>query len=220
MVSNNSSAYSGFRPFSRAGAAPQYALEMYAVNSSDTNLYFTGDIVIRSTAGANAINLYLTSTAASVPLGVFWGCEFLNTAAQRLLQSRFYPGSVGSNAANGQTRCWVITDPDVWYTAISTGTLSSADIGLNFAPLSSQSSLGNTTTGWSAMVVSTATATNGSSAPLKFFDLLANRSVAGAGSLPAATGSGVLGTDVAAFNVGIFIPNGWERAAGTVGPST
>src|SRR5262245_20734078 len=208
----NSSAFYGFMPYGRVdGGSPTWELEQTSINSSDTNAFFTGDLVGHSSAtgqGAFIANATTTIGSGVPPFGVFWGCEFFSAAASRVVWSRHYPGSVGSNAANGVTRAWVISDPNTLFKSKSGGTFAITDVGLHTIIVTSNSSLGNTTTGQSAMLLSTATTTN-SSAPWKIIDLLANRSV-----------SGTPGTDAAAFNEVIVAPNNWERQAGTIGVST
>jgi len=210
----NSTSPFGFMPYGRLdGGAPTWELEQVNINSSDANLYFTGDLVVRSSAGNNVLNVSVGSTSNQLPAGIFWGCEFFSAAATRKVWSRFYPGSVGSNAANGVTTAWIISDPNVLFRSVggSSSTLATwanTDIGFNTIITTSQSSLGNTTSGQSAQLASSATTTN-ASAPWKIIDLLANRSV-----------SGTPGTDATAGNQVILMPNQWERRPGTTGLST
>lgn len=208
----------GFMPYGRVdGGSPTYELEKSYINSSDAALYFTGDLVYRSSIGNF---LQYTSSGGGAggggigpAYGVFWGCKFFNTNIARTVWSRNYPGSVGSNAANGITEAYVITDPNVLFRCVGGASATGAtfvanDCAFNAVCVTSQSSLGNTTTGQSAMLLST-TVTANASAPWKIWDLLANRSV-----------SGTPGTDAAAWNQVIVKPNAWERGAGTAAPST
>lgn len=211
----NSSVPFGFMPYGRVdGGAPTWELEQVNINSSDTNLYFTGDLVARSSTPSNNVILLTTGLGGAVPpAGVFWGCEYYSAGAQRVVWSRYYPGSVGTNATVGVTKAWVISDPNTLFRCVggSSGagaTWAAGDIGANTVIVTSQSSYGNTATGQSAMMASSAT-TTAASAPWKIIDLLANRSV-----------SGTPGTDAAAYNQIIVKPNQWERAAGTIGVST
>ena len=206
----NSTSPFGFMPYGRVdGGSPTMELEKIQINSSDTNLYFTGDLVIRSTAGNNIIApLTNTTTSAQVPAGVFWGCKFFSAQAGRIVWSRNFPGSVGANTTVGISEGWIISDPHTLFRTMSNGTFATTDVGLNAIPLATQSSLGNTVTGQSAMLLSTATTTN-SSAPWKIFDLLINRSAVG-----------TPGTEASANNQVIVLPNAWERNAPTVGIST
>lgn len=208
----------GFRVYGHiGGAAPDYELEQTYINSSDTALYFQGDLVYRSSIG-NFLQ-YTSSGGGSgggglgPAFGVFRGCEFFSAVAGRVVFSPNYPGSVGSNAANGITKAWVYTDPNLLFTCVGGASATGAtfvanDCAFNAVCVTSQSSLGNTATGQSAMLLST-TLTANASAPWKIWDLLANRTV-----------SGVPGTDAAAWNQVIVKGNNWERAAGTAAPST
>ena len=208
----NSTSPFGFMPYGRVdGGSPTYELEKVNINSSDTNLYFTGDMVCRSSAGVgnNVITINVGSTDAHTPAGVFWGCKFFSAAAGRVVWSRNFPGSVGANATVGVSEGWIISDPNTLFRAASaSGTFANADIGNNVTIVTSQSSLGNTVTGQSAMIVST-TLVGASSHPWKIFDLLANRSPVG-----------TPGADASANNQVILLPNNWERSAGTVGITT
>lgn len=213
---SNSSVPFGFKPFGRLdGGAPTWELEQVTINSSNAHLMFTGDLVRHSSDGNNCIDILETgSTSAVVPLGVFWGCEYYSAAAQRKVWSRYYPGSVGSNAANGTTRAWVISDPNVLFTAVggtsaAGATFATADVGFNINALTSQSSYGNTANGQSAMLLSTATLSANASAWWKIIDLYSNKAP-----------SGIPGTESTAYNQVVLKPNAWERAQGTYGIST
>lgn len=213
----NSTTPFGFMPYGHAfGGAPTYELEQVNINSSDTGLYFTGDLVYRSTTPTNNVLAIQTAPGSCVPAGVFWGCEFFSAAAGRKVWSRFYPGSVGSNTANGVTTAWVISDPNAQFKAVgSVGdggagtTWAITDIGMNATIVTSQSSLGNTTTGQSAMVLSSATTRNAST-PFKIIDLLSNRAPPGSPNTDNTT----------AFNGVVVKANNWERGAGQISPST
>lgn len=205
----NSSTPFGFLSYGhRDGSAPTMGLEEININSSDANPYFTGDLVIRSSAGNNTIAPYLGSTAASLPSGVFAGCKFYSAAAQRVLHSRHFPGSVGANATGGVAKGWIISDPEMQFTAVSAGTFVAADVGFNAIVVAAQSSLGNTANGQSAMIVSTAIA-NSASYPWRIVNLYADVSVAG-----------TPGAEAGLYNRVVLAPNAWERHAGTIGVST
>lgn len=205
----NSSTPFGFKSYGHQdGSAPTMGLEQVAIDSSDANLYFTGDLVVFSSAGGKRLAVGIGSTSAQLPCGVFAGCEYFSAAAQRVVWSRYYPGSVGSNAANGVTKAWIISDPEMQFLGASAGTFSSAEIGFNTIIVTSQSSLGNTATGQSAMIVSTAIS-NLSSYPWRIVDLLVNQSV-----------GGTPGTESSTYNVVVLAPNSWVRKFGTVGVST
>lgn len=204
-MANSTSAY-GFQSFGHLdGSAPTMGLERLILNTSDTNLYFTGDVVARSTAGAVA-KLTDTTTSAQVPIGIFAGCEFFSPTIARNIWSPFYPGSVGSSAPGN---AYVITDPEMKFKVRTNGIIGQSAVGQNAIPLSSFSSLGNTATGISAVLLSTVV-TGTASAWFKIVALYSEYGPPGAD-----------GTDnTTAGNIVVVTANSWERRAGTVGAST
>ncbi len=211
-VMANSSTPFGFMPYGRlAGGSPTEELQQVPLSTGTQGVgYFTGDLVSLSSRGGTLMSasasLIGVEDGTVVPSGVFWGCEFFSAAAARPVWGRTLPeGTVVEPGA----KAWIISDPNVTFRCAGTGTFAAADIGKAIRPISSQSSLGNTATGQSAQIVSTAAVTDPSSAPFLILDLLANRAVAG-----------TPGTDAAAFNQIIVLPNAWWNKAGTVGAST
>lgn len=209
----NSSAPFGFPedgPGLRGGSYTAFR-EQFNIHSSDANLYFTNDLVSLSSEGGSYITISNGSTSAQLPLGKFDGCEYLQNG--RMQFARHYPGSVGSDAANGVTRCWVVTDPNALFIGAGGSTTSfftAADVGMNATIVLAQSSLGNTVTGQSAMILSSATAAS-ASFPWKIVDLWSNRAVPTVG----------FGTESSAYNWVVLQPNGWTRSGfGTVGLSS
>ena len=204
-MANSTSAF-GFLSFGHLdGSAPTMGLERLLLNTSDTNLYFTGDVVSRSTAGAIA-KFPDTSTSERVAYGVFAGCEFFSPTVGKVVWSRFYPGSVGSSAPGN---AYVISDPEMKFIVRSNGILGQNVVGQNAIPLSSFSSLGNQITGQSAVLLSTAVVAT-SSSPFKIVALYSEYAP-----------PGIDGTDNAsAGNIVVVTANSWERRAGTTGAST
>lgn len=202
----NSTAAFGFQSFGHLdGSAPTMGLERLILNTSDTNLYFTGDPVARSTAGA-VTKLTNTTTSAQVPVGIFAGCEYYSPAAARMVWSPYYPGSVGSSAPGN---AYVISDPEMKFKVRSNGILGQNVVGQNAIPLSSFSSLGNTATGVSAVLLSTVVSADSSA----WFKIVALYSEYGP--------PGADGTDnTVAGNIVVVTANSWERRAGTVAAST
>jgi hypothetical protein len=200
----------GFRSFGhRDGSAPTMGLERVIINSSDTNLYFTGDLVVRSSQGGNIIAPTIGSTSAQLPCGVFNGCEFFSAAAARVIWSPFFPGNLGTSSS--PCNAYIISDPEMQFIGMcSSGPLtSSQSVGNNITIVTSQSSLGNTATGISNMSLATAV-TTASSAPWKIVDLYSNFSPPGINGVDNTT----------AFNIVVLAPNAWDRRAGVVGLST
>ena len=215
----NSSIPFGFMPYGRLnGGSPTEELTRFLISSADTSLHFTGDLVAQSTGGAASTGntLMLSSQACIgfedgnvVPAGVFWGCKIFNSGAGRIVWSRFYDG----NVVTGGGEAYVITDPNTLFRCVggtsgAGATFAQADIGANLRLLSSQSSMGNTTTGQSLQLCSSILTFN-TSDNFRIIDLLANRAPAG-----------TPGTDNAAYNQIIVAPNYWATRAGTVSAST
>lgn len=208
-MANTSSPF-GFRSFGhRDGSAPTAGLERVFINSSDTNTYFTGDLVMISSANAGAIGIYPGSTSALMPAGVFQGCEFYSPSVARVVWSSYFPGNLGTSSS--PVTAYIISDPEMQFVVqCSSGPLTQASVGSNANVLTAQSSLGNTTTGISAMVLASTTVGTGSSMPFVVVDLLSNF-----------TPPGVNGVDnTTAYNCVVVAPNQWRRKAGVTGTSS
>lgn len=174
----NTNAPFGFRPFQhREGSAPTMGMERFFINSSDTNLYFTGDIVNASSANGSFITnpssaLGINNTYAM--LGVFQGCEYYSPAVGRVVWNSYFPGSVGSSSP---CNAYVITDPDMLYIVQGTSgaVMTTTSVGLGCIATTSQSSLGNQATGQSVMTINPATVTGlSSNAVIRIVDLYSN----------------------------------------------
>lgn len=212
----NSSTPFGFRSWGhRDGSPPTMGLERTFINSSLTQPIFTGDLIMRSSAGGDAIeNFVIGSTSQKLPAGVFAGCKFFSATAGRTVWSPYFPGSVGNNATVGVTEAYIISDPEMQFLGASGSSVpfTTTEIGFNATVLTSLSSLGNTTTGISAMVLST-TVTANASTPWKIVDFYSNWVPAGTPGADNTTAGG-------GYNIVILAPNQWERKAGTTGIST
>lgn len=194
----------GFRAFGHQdGMAPTMGLQRYVINSSDTSLYFTGDTVTLSGGVLSIYNGSSGSGSAGIALGVFNGCEFFSAAVGRVVWSSFFPGNLGTSSS--PCNAYVQTDPEMQYVVqCSSAAITSSQIGQNANVLTTQSSLGNQTTGVSATVLQSTALTNSASAPYKIVDLYSNFAP-----------PGVNGTDnTTNFNAVIVAPNNWVRRAG------
>lgn len=167
----------GFRQFRRLdGGSPTAGFDTLSIASSDTNLYFTGDTVVTSTAGVN----YITPVSTSgIVRGVFFGCEFFSPTVGRKVWSPFFPGSVATTSGTNDAQAWVCTDPEMMYTVqcSSIATVGSTQIGNNFLVTVNAvllSSQGNQTTGVSVQTLGSTTATTNSSAPWRLMDMYSN----------------------------------------------
>lgn len=207
----NTNAPYGFRNFGhRDGSAPSMGLERLIINSSDTTLYFTGDLVVISSANAGAIGQFTGGSTSAIPaVGVFAGCEFFSPQVGRQVWSSFFPGNLGNSSS--PCNAYVITDPEMTFMAqVSSAPMTQASVGSNISITLAQSSLGNQTTGISAMTLASTFVGSGSSLPFRIVDLVSNFSPPGTN-----------GTDnTTNFNSVIVAPNNWARHAGVTGASS
>lgn len=203
----NTAAPFGFRPYAKLdGSAPNFALENFTILSSDTNSYFTGDVVsLSSAAGFLGTLAPYSSGTANTPIGVFRGCEFFSAAVGRQVWSRTYPGSVGSSSPCTAS---VITDPDLLFSVqVSSAAVTTASIGTLHNVVTATA--GNTATGESGQALDSGAATSVSSVsyaipqPFKVWNTLT-----GASSLNASLNGG---DDTTNFNIVIVKPNAWFR---------
>lgn len=203
----NTSGPFGFRQFGHQdGTAPTMGLQRLFINSSDTSLYFTGDLVVQSSANAGAIGVYPGSTSALIPAGVFNGCEFFSPSVGRVVWSSFFPGNLGTSSS--PCNAYIQTDQEMTYVCqVSSGALTQNSVGSNINILTATASLGNQTTGISNMTVQSTMVGSGSSMPWRIVDLYSNFAP-----------PGVNGTDnTTNFNDVIVAPNLWQRRAGVTG---
>lgn len=197
----NTNAPFGLRSLGHAdGSAPTMGLQRYTLNSSDTNLYFTGDPVALT---GGVITPFNGSSGASPIVGTFQGCEFYSPSVGRVVWSSFFPGNLGTSSS--PCNAYLITDPEMTFIAQASSTpFTSSMIGLNVNVLTSQSSLGNQTTGISAVTLASTQVTNSSSLPFKIVDLYSNFSPPGVNGVDNTTN----------FNVAVVAPNFWVRHQG------
>lgn len=209
----NTNAPYGFRNFGhRDGAVPTMGLERLFINSSDTNLYFTGDLVSLSSAAGGNLGPYAGSSVTTPPVGVFAGCEFFSPTVGRQVWSSFFPGNLGTSSS--PCNAYIITDPDMQFVAqVSSGFLNQTAVGANIGCAAATSSLGSQTTGISVMTAASTSVASTSTLPFRIVDLYSNFAP------PAA--SGINGLDnTTNFNTIVVAPNNWARHAGTTGTST
>ena len=177
----NSSLAFGFQSFGRRdGGAPTMGLSRYFINSSDTNLYFTGDPVALSSAQYGVLSPYGGPTVLPRVVGVFAGCEYYSPAVGRVVWDKYFPGGVSSSSP---VTAYVIDDPEMTFKVrCSSGALMGASmVGGNATVLTSGSSLGNTATGLSAVVLASSVGlVAGSSYPFTIIDSYSNFAPPGA----------------------------------------
>lgn len=195
----------GFRQFGRIdGGAPTAGFDRWPLLSSDTNTYFTGDLVsVSSTPSALGTTIAPYVAASNyVALGVFMGCEYYSPTVGRMVWAPYFPGSVGSsNIGNA----YVCTDPEQRYIAqVSTTSaiFNSSWIGLGVTLATSGS--GNTLSGISAQAIaSSVTPTvQSASSPFRVIDVYQNWAPPGVNG----TSSGSEGAQIV-----VLLPNNWYR---------
>lgn len=159
----------GFRQMGhRDGMAPTMGLETRAISSAYTTPIFTGDVVQNSSATPGyliSLGSSAGGTAAAVGLigyGIFFGCEYYNTAVGRVTWSSYWPGS----GAAGDVKAFVCSDPEqLYYAQGSSGAVLGTSLIGQVLPCSLVgSSSGNTTTGQSVMFLQSSLATGLTSA--------------------------------------------------------
>jgi hypothetical protein len=208
----------GFRSFGqREGSAPTAGQERLFINSSDTNTYFTGDLVYLSStpAGAGGQNFPAAislSSQSGFPAGVFNGCKYYSPTVGRTVWNNYFPGSVGSSNV---CEAFVMTNPQQLFLAqcsTTSGVCGTSNIGMNIATASSLQISGNILSGQSqAMLASSNVGFMASSAAYPPGSALANWKVVDvyANSAP----PGVNGTSSGAEGGAILIvsPGNWSR---------
>ena len=169
----------GFREYGeRDGQAPTMGMETFQLASSDTNTYFTGDVVSLSSGQAPGVGFIVQPTSGVAPatpvLGVFVGCEYFNPTTLRNEWHPYFPGSVGSSAIG---KAYVITDPErLWIaqgTSVAVLGTSVVGYGIGFTSsagtpsgLGAQTG-GNTFTGISNIALVSSTITSATTAPFR-----------------------------------------------------
>ena len=197
----------GFRNFGhRDGMAPSMGLERRFIRSSDTNLYFTGDVVQQSSTTLGFLTTF-TSAATTPAAGVFAGCEFFQPTVGRDIWSAFFPGNIGSSATVGDVTAYIISDPEMQFIAqgSTTAVVGSSMIGFGVT-VTGNSSQGNQTTGISVQAINTTVValSSVSLAPFKVVDVYSNFAPPGT--------TNVNGTDnTVPGSILVVAANNWDR---------
>jgi len=150
----------GLKPVKRADGMPYAgATSQYLIDPAGeaTNLYY-GQVVIIGADGYIALS---TATGADITInnlggsslgaiGVFVGCEYVNSSGQ-LVQAQYYP----TGTSNGDAiKAYVVDDPNVLFQVQADGAMDQSDIGANtFFAAAQSTSTGSTTTGNSTSAV-------------------------------------------------------------------
>ena len=161
----------GLRPVKRtdgmpyAGATSQYLIDPAG---EATNLFYgqvviigaDGYIALATGTGADLTSNSISGTTGVGAIGVFVGCEYVNSSGQTV-QAQYYPSGT---ANGGAIKAYVVDDPNVLFQAQLDGTGAQTVIGTNtfFAAVQSTSTgstrTGNSTSALDATVQTTAAA--------------------------------------------------------------
>jgi hypothetical protein len=145
----------GLKPVKRADGMPYAgATSQYLIDPAGegTNLFYgqaviigaDGYIALATGTGVNLTSNSIGGTTGVGAIGVFVGCEYVNSSGQ-LVQAQYYP----SGTANGGTiKAYVVDDPNVLFQAQLDGTGAQTVIGTNtFFAVAQSTSTGSTVTG-------------------------------------------------------------------------
>ena len=177
----------GFKAVSEFGGLPYSgSTRMYPIATAYGTSLFNGDIVQLSGGTIVATTMSAASspaTAVAGTLGIFVGAEYTNSSSQ-IVRGQYWPASTSSNYAVG----YVIDDPRTVFkavmvaqgtslsnTASTVGYANPTFIGSNLYAVTGTA--GNTTTGDSAMAVSGAVISSGTSGNTRIASALPFRCV-------------------------------------------
>ena len=161
----------GLKPVKRADGMPYAgATSQYLIDPAGeaTNLFYgqaviigaDGYIALATGTGADLTTNSISGTTGVGTIGVFVGCEYVNSSGQTV-QAQYYPSGTSNG---GDIKAYVVDDPNVLFQAQLDGAGAQTIIGANtFFAAAQSTSTGNTATGNStsaldATVVTTAAA--------------------------------------------------------------
>ena len=146
----------GLRPIRRSDGMP-YAgsTNQYLIDPAGeaTNLFYgqaviigaDGYIALATGSGADLTSNSISGTSGVGAIGVFVGCEYVNSSGQRV-QAQYYPS--GTNSSSTAIKAYVIDDPNVLFQAQLDAAGAQTIIGTNtFFAAAQSTSTGNTSTG-------------------------------------------------------------------------
>ena len=151
----------GLRPIGMTGAGyNSTGTTTYEIASNNTNVIYQGGIVIPTAAGV----ITITDQAVS-PLGVFYGCEFVDSGTKKTTFKNYWPGSNNVSVdTNFPVKACVYDNPMQLYTVVADGSNSNratalADVFANCSMASVNSGSTNTGRADDMLDISTAATT-------------------------------------------------------------
>ena len=145
----------GLKPVKRADGMPYAgATSQYLIDPAGeaTNLFYgqaviigaDGYIALATGTGADLTTNSISGTTGVGTIGVFVGCEYVNSSGQTV-QAQYYPSGT---ANGGDIKAYVVDDPNVLFQAQLDGAGAQTIIGANtFFAAAQSTSTGNTATG-------------------------------------------------------------------------
>jgi hypothetical protein len=145
----------GLKPVKRADGMPYAgATSQYLIDPAGeaTNLFYgqvviigaDGYIALATGDGSDLTTNSISGTTGVGAIGVFVGCEYVNSSGQTV-QAQYYPSGT---ANGGAIKAYVVDDPNVLFQAQLDGAGAQTIIGTNtFFAAAQSTSTGNTATG-------------------------------------------------------------------------
>jgi hypothetical protein len=145
-----------------AGAVTEYLIDSgYATNlyyGSVVHIDANGYVALVTGTGADiTTNDWPTGSSSGMTgaIGVFVGCEYVNTEGQ-VIHSNYFP--TGTTNAGNDIKCSIINDPSVLFRAQLDGAADLTDLGANtFFAAAQSTSTGSTATGKSTSALDATT---------------------------------------------------------------
>lgn len=117
----------GFRPTRPLGGGVERMNRYTIADAYNTSIYYGQYVVLTGTGR----NIAVGAGTADVPLGVFYGCEYIPSSGDQYPRfARFWPASTAIKAGT-VAYAFVLDDPDEEFVIQADGSLAAADVGLN-----------------------------------------------------------------------------------------
>ena len=116
-------------------STPSFGLIEKTIDADNTNVIARGDPCIQLATGyIDRISGTPDTSAASLYVGIFWGCSYLSIAAGRKVVSAFWPGSDAASDPKALLVPLIGSTPGLFIAQSLLTELTFADIGRNLQP--------------------------------------------------------------------------------------
>ena len=153
----------GLRPIGRLGGGT-VETRAYPILSSESTRICYGDVVKLTDAGSTTTIQKDTGTTTATPIGIFFGCQFIDLNSKQLTFSQQWSG-----AANTEGMAFVIDDPAALFAIQADATVNDDDLAANAAIVQGTSNA-DLSISRVSLDISTAATTN--TLPLRIVDWL------------------------------------------------